>query len=358
MNSGTLEMFRNKGNSDSTQYKMAKLGLTIFCIIGATPALYYVFFSEATYPNYVNALLIASSIFLYLNAIAFQYHDNFQLTALLCGLGLTPPMLAVVASGGYDNTGLFWVFPYVLAVFMFLGYSKGLIINLIAYSGIAILLLVPDVIDANYQQSNISRFLTAYLVSIFLCFSAEYFKLRSITQLTGLNKDKHKQANTDPLTSLANRRYVDSEFLRECSATPELFFPLALVLIDIDHFKQVNDVYGHNAGDQVLKHAANIFTQNVRESDVVCRVGGEEFLLLIPKANLSASLSIAENIRRSIEQDNCIYQSKTIAITVSAGVSLINAVSEFEQVFDYTDKLLYQAKRKGRNRIEDKLSEN
>lgn len=167
-------------------------------------------------------------------------------------------------------------------------------------------------------------------------------------------------ATTDELTSLTNRRGFYDRFEVEIERARRAPAPLSVVLIDVDHFKALNDTYGHLNGDRVLERLAQLLLQNVRRSDVVCRFGGEEFVLLLPSTPLKAAADLTERIRKAIESMGLKgLEGESIPVTVSAGVTEIRmdgSVGEptrqiISQALAQADEKLYQAKETGRNRV-------
>ena len=159
-------------------------------------------------------------------------------------------------------------------------------------------------------------------------------------------------ANTDALTLLPNRRF----FMNELRQSFELFKrkgqQAAVVMMDIDSFKVINDHYGHSTGDEVLKAMAEQFNRAVRMNDVAARIGGEEFALLIREADLSQVLSIAERLRKAIEIDSIKHNNEEVDYTVSMGVSQFETTdTQFESILNRADRALYQAKSLGKNRV-------
>ena len=130
--------------------------------------------------------------------------------------------------------------------------------------------------------------------------------------------------------------------------------PLAMLMIDIDFFKKVNDTFGHLAGDTVIKEISKIFKNNLRSSDIVGRYGGEEFLVLLSETDIDNSINIAEKIRKIIESTQIIYEDKIIKVTISIGISLyLNSEDiDLQELINNADKALYLAKNHGRNRVE------
>jgi len=163
---------------------------------------------------------------------------------------------------------------------------------------------------------------------------------------------------TDGLTDLYNFRYLQERLEEETKRAQRFRRPLALIMADIDHFKEFNDTYGHPEGNKVLKVLANIIKANVREIDIVGRYGGEEFIIILPEADREEAQRIAERIRIKVEEYN--FQNKedhlnnpNRKITLSLGVTSYFQESISPQNLIYkVDQALYQAKRKGRNRVE------
>lgn len=151
---------------------------------------------------------------------------------------------------------------------------------------------------------------------------------------------------TDTLTGIGNRRYFQNKMAEECSRATRYKYPFSLILFDIDYFKQVNDEYGHNVGDEVLKEYTKLIAPMLRENDIFCRIGGEEFIILLPHVDGIAAQKIAQKLRVAIEDSK-----KIIPITMSFGVTQYISGEEEESVFKRVDKALYEAKESGRNRV-------
>jgi diguanylate cyclase (GGDEF)-like protein len=167
-----------------------------------------------------------------------------------------------------------------------------------------------------------------------------------------LQDQLREQAYRDPLTGLYNRRYLDSTLERELSRCRREGQPLCLMLIDIDHFKRVNDTYGHQAGDEVLIHLASMLSAQARSADVVCRFGGEEFLLLLPNMPLSNALERAEQWRADFAATTVTFGEFRMQATLSFGISTYSGHgTSAAELIRRADQALYRAKMEGRNRI-------
>lgn len=160
-------------------------------------------------------------------------------------------------------------------------------------------------------------------------------------------------AITDGLTGVYNRRYFQRQLENEFRRAPRFGYPIGLILIDVDHFKQFNDTNGHLLGDQVLRSMAQILKDSVRETDVVARYGGEEFAVILPETNREQALEVAERIRRNVARHTFWGRAQTpVQVTVSIGVaSRLASQTNPEALVDLADSALYEAKRTGRDRI-------
>ncbi len=160
----------------------------------------------------------------------------------------------------------------------------------------------------------------------------------------------NKRASTDGLTGLANRRAFDEHLKRLLDATDRFGQPLALILGDIDHFKRINDTWGHEAGDDVLRHVASRLAEGVRTVDVIARYGGEEIAILLPQTSVVGAADLADRLRHAVEAQPVKFKGEEIPVTASFGVaSYPDAVPARDGLFRAADRALYQAKRAGRN---------
>ena len=159
-------------------------------------------------------------------------------------------------------------------------------------------------------------------------------------------------ATKDKLTGTDNRHAFESSFQQAIKSANRRKEPLSMVLVDIDNFKRVNDIYGHLAGDSVIAGMANILRANLRNSDLICRWGGEEFLMLLPDCDKNSSVLLVEKIRARIEKEDFIAGDKHIPVTASFGISSYQHQETQNTFFERADKALYRAKAQGRNRAE------
>jgi two-component system cell cycle response regulator len=163
-----------------------------------------------------------------------------------------------------------------------------------------------------------------------------------------------EMAITDPLTSLYNRRYMESHLSALVDQAASRGKPLTALVLDIDHFKSVNDTHGHDAGDDVLREFATRVRKSIRGIDLACRLGGEEFVIIMPETDMGVATIVAERLRRRIASEAFpIHQgAKALEVTISIGIAALDAADDnAASILKRADQALYRAKRDGRNRV-------
>ena len=160
-----------------------------------------------------------------------------------------------------------------------------------------------------------------------------------------------KMAHTDPLTQTNNRSSFDSTLTREITLSKRTLNPLSVLFFDIDHFKHINDTYGHECGDTVLKDIAQCIKETIRNSDMIFRYGGEEFVILLGDTDVVGARITAEKIRQAVEKYTLAYGMEIIKLTASIGVSTLRANDSIQSLVKRADDAMYQAKSNGRNQV-------
>ncbi len=179
-------------------------------------------------------------------------------------------------------------------------------------------------------------------------------RIKSVLKIKELEHQLFIKSTTDYLTEIYNRRYFFEIALKELESTIASNKCLSIILLDIDFFKKINDSFGHDAGDFVLKKFADIIKNHIRPKDVFARYGGEEFILLFPESDKNTSISILEKIQKIIRENSFFFQDKEISFTFSCGIfSLEETVQNvtLDSLIQIADTRLYAAKHLGRNRI-------
>ena len=178
-------------------------------------------------------------------------------------------------------------------------------------------------------------------------------KVERLTDISEANKRLADMSLTDELTGLPNRRYLNRRSREELAMAQRFKSPLSCIMLDLDHFKQVNDSLGHQAGDAVLQSLAKVLCAGKREYDVIGRYGGEEFLVLLPQVDAQGAIIVAERLRKKVEETNLLTNlGKPARLTISLGVATFNNLENLseEDLIHRADEALYRAKAEGRNR--------
>jgi diguanylate cyclase (GGDEF)-like protein/PAS domain S-box-containing protein len=175
---------------------------------------------------------------------------------------------------------------------------------------------------------------------------------QKIAESDSLREQLQQQAIRDPLTGLYNRRFFNEALESEVAQSKRNHQTLSIIILDIDFFKKFNDTYGHKCGDFVLQTFAKFLLENIRSGDILCRFGGEEFVILMPNAEIESAYERAEFLRKQFEGNTYKYEDKKINCTFSAGVAAFPAQGDSgEVVLNLADQALYQSKANGRNKV-------
>ena len=177
--------------------------------------------------------------------------------------------------------------------------------------------------------------------------------LDEIVQLRRQVEELSELVSTDALTGLFNFRHFKTVLQAEMDRSKRSGIPTSLVMVDADHFKAVNDSYGHEVGNQALQHLAEILRSEVRTTDIVCRYGGEEFAMVFPETHLNLAVKVADRIREVVAATPLQTEEGEINLTVSMGASVYmkTSVIDIDDFIESVDKYLYEAKQSGRNCI-------
>jgi diguanylate cyclase (GGDEF)-like protein len=210
----------------------------------------------------------------------------------------------------------------------------------------------PSSISA--QGLRIRLFAAQRLLQLQNSWEKDRAQLRQIAaELAVANRRLATAALTDSLTGLSNRRSAMDQLQQIWSATTRSGMPLSLIILDIDHFKQINDTYGHAVGDIVLRETAEILRTSARRGDSISRIGGEEFLVICPNTDIKAAMQAAERLRIALESNPITIgrDEKTLTITASFGVATKqSSTADVDALVNTADFALYAAKQEGRNR--------
>lgn len=250
----------------------------------------------------------------------------------------------------------FHYYIFGLAAFPFIGTKTALITNIFR-----ILLFVAFfvLLEVSLSDEQPQVILSDEFLKILRFINITFFLLitGSITLAYTKATNEYQQmlaelASIDKLTGLDNRRSLIAKAEKEIKDSQSSGEPLAMLVIDIDHFKQVNDQHGHLCGDYILSKTAKVMQSTLRKEDVVGRWGGEEFLVLLPNADTATLNDLAERLRLAVEKSVFIYDSKRISISVTIGAATLINEDSFDSLVSRADRALYIGKESGRNRYQ------
>lgn len=300
-----------------------------------------------------SALYIATALFLASHHVHRfgKLKNSHQISTRIVYVSLLLLMIYLIYTGGRANTGPLWLYVVPPVAFYFGGMRTGFKNIGIFAILISTMLFYPNdaLLQAEYTFEFKTRLLYSFLTVALLFGFYEHSRQQSFKRIKTLSENFEKQAMQDPLTHLANRRGMREHLEYEFNRTLRSKLDMSIILCDIDNFKSINDVYGHEAGDQILASLSKQFTGMLRKQDKVSRWGGEEFLFLLPETNGFEAYTLAEKVRKKIERSEYTYKGKKISITLSLGINEVTEDSGIDNAINLADHFLYQAKENGRN---------
>ena len=260
-------------------------------------------------------------------------------------------MLYLIHFGGSANTGPLWIYIIPPITLFFGGLQRGLKILSVFLIAVCTLLFFPNdaLLATTYSLEFKTRLIYSFLTVSSLFIAYEYIREKSYNDLVLLKQKFELQAKHDMLSGLFNRRGMMECLTYEFKRNKRVQSDLSLIMCDLDKFKLINDEYGHEKGDEVIKKVAHIFQCNLREQDTLARWGGEEYLFLLPMTNIRQATILAEKLRKKIESATFEHDNKTFSVTVSMGIYQYHAKDGINDMINRADNNLYKAKDNGRN---------
>lgn len=259
----------------------------------------------------------------------------------------------LIASGGESNTGPLWfyVFPPLLFYLTSLKTGTAMLLGCVFVAVVVFQFPQLPLVMAEYSTDFKIRFFATLAFESIFCFVLEASRLKARNELMELAQTHEYAARTDELTGLSNRRDMQQRLNSEFARHERTGHHFSVVLIDLDLFKNINDEFGHDAGDEVLVRFASLMNSIIRQADVAARWGGEEFLILLPDTSLLQALTLAERLRQEVANTGFEFKGIRLPITISAGVCSIAKAGSVNELLKLADINLYSAKESGRNQI-------
>ncbi len=329
-----IELVKSRLKQDFYLAMISLVGMLI--LIFVTPYAVYRFSGGDWLVGIVDLVIVLSAIgTVYYSWRTGDTVKSGQFLALIFCIG------AVIVCISLGINGLVWVYPLLVFIFFLVSASKAVVFSSLLLVSLALIdFYWPALIFANRFQM-ISFLVTAFMSSFF----AYVFAYRTQRQRHELKQ----LASIDSLTGAGNRHTLNQELEQAVLLKRKLDRRFAMILFDLDFFKQINDNYGHKVGDQTLIQLVPIISGMIRQTDQVFRYGGEEFLVLLREIEPQHLLALAEKIRLGVEQKLRLPDGK--AVTLSGGVAVLQENEDWEHWLHRADIALYQAKNNGRNQI-------
>lgn len=356
----TIKEWLHWGVEDQPDFTLKRkvLSVNLAALLSALSILSYMFFYWLTMnPALVNlasldvffvALLLGVP---WLNQRGENAAARWILVLALMGSQLLASLLVY---GSFFNSYYYYLL-FAMGTVVIFPIQSWLLITSVFISNLGLFLLFQY---GNFEPDPVLLELDSWILQLL---SASYVALSYLTVFIAvwlielMAKESEEKLSrlslTDPLTDLPNRRYFESALQQEIAKAQRNNTPLVLALLDIDFFKKVNDKYGHDVGDEVIKHVAHHLRLTLRAGNTVARVGGEEFAVILPEMNLSAAAEVAERMRHAIEINEYQMKDTVLPLTISIGVVEVDLKEPPENAYKLADDALYAAKRGGRNRV-------
>lgn len=303
-------------------------------------------------------VLNSISVVIYLSAYLLIRNKQYAFVTLICCIEIILNVFISSMFLGWNSGFYFYLFGFVPLCFYCKFKSN---VTKFAVSALIVAFFLGTYFSSN---STIKLFdlvrkdaTILYLTNAFCCFCAlsflSYIYTKTIIyetyMLNELNKQLEVLANTDPLTGLLNRRSMMTTLSNMSLSFIAQKINYSLILIDIDDFKVLNDKYGHECGDMMLKEVCNIIKSTIRSTDIICRWGGEEILILLPKTEIHDAKEVANKLRLKIQDFTLIYEKQPVRTTITAGVSCMTEGKSVSDLINQADACMYKGKSSGKN---------
>ncbi|MEP1449241.1 MAG: diguanylate cyclase [Paraglaciecola sp.] len=301
-----------------------------------------------------SVLLLACVIFFSSHLIlrSERFENPYKLSANLVTSSLMILMLYLVFTGGVNGTGPLWIYIVPPVALFFGGMRKGTRNLGVFVLVISVLMFYPnnEWLGTVYTFEFKSRLIYSFLTVSCLFALYEYVRKNSFQRIKEMSQKFEKQAMCDPLSGLLNRRGMREKLQNEFDRSQRYNNDLTLMMCDIDHFKVVNDKYGHDKGDEVIKSLGLNLQSGLRKQDSLARWGGEEYLFLLPETSGEHAMQLAEKLRKKVANTQFKQNDKLFSVTISIGIHQIAKTDTINQAITKADTNLYRAKEQGRNR--------
>ena len=299
------------------------------------------------------SIVLGIAAIVVLNYLYLRISGNYRFSSHLIVYLMSILCLYLLCTGGDQNTGPLWYLVMPLLIFYVQGFRLGGAVLTVLFLATVAILFIPDnpLLLAGYSLPFKLRIIATFLAVTFLGGVYEFSRQRKIQELMDLNERLKTVSRTDSLTGLPNRRAMTERLRHEMDRSERTEGLFCILIGDIDNFKVINDRYGHECGDAVLKTVATVLDTNTQKRDMVCRWGGEEFFILLPDTTVEGGRAAAERLRKAVEDLRVDWYGRTIRLTISIGVEECGTQCTLDERIREADNNLYKAKNGGRNRV-------
>ncbi len=345
-------------NEESADVRKQILISSLFSLISFVLLIIYGIDSLVRENLELAAVVLLTAVVSGVNYLFLCRTGKYRVSSFIVVILMSLLCLYLLCTGGSDNTGPLWLFVLPGLAFYVFGLFKGTIFVAVLMILVCYILFIPgnSLLQTQYTLAFVQRFSGAMFSVCLIAYIYEYSREDGRKELLNLSRKLDQLSRRDELTGLSNRRDMFDRLRYELHRFERSGKAFSVLIADIDHFKSINDTYGHECGDEFLKEIAKVMRVNIQKRDAVARWGGEEFLIFLPETSGADAEKTAERLRRAVADLAMSYNDSTISTTTSIGLAEYTPGQSLNELINTADKFLYLAKREGRNRVKRTIS--
>lgn len=347
-----VKQFFRAGITPESHYELRRLYMTntLVLTMAVSMMLFALINTFIFYRPYLVLIDVFAAAIATYTLVQLRRDHNLDKAASIAAYSMLAISTSFAVLNQNDNFGLIWTIFLPLFAMALKGHRTGLKITLLYYAMIlpAMYFGVGHWQGGDWNAQSAMRYTIASAALVFIIYMYEHSLYEFHQQEMAAKQKLESLSRIDPLTGLYNRRAINDLLSVEIKKSQRYQTPLSVIIFDLDNFKHVNDTHGHLKGDEVLKTTSNLMQDNLRETEILGRWGGEEFILICPQLTLSQAAQLAEKVRLLIAQQRFDALGQ---VTASFGVTQFTTSLDLETLVAEADKALYQAKHNGKNQV-------